>query len=181
MRGSTSVFTRSATGEDLDQFIDVRLRALGDSPFAFGSTAEREREFGRDTWATVLARVLRGGTLMLAVDGQRVVGMARGEPWEGRPRVGGLFGMWVDPAHRGSGVGRRLVDGALAWATSAGTIAVELDVTLGNLPAIRLYQACGFRDTGERSPMPRDPSILEMRMRLELPGPPHASATLPGQ
>lgn len=169
MTRSTSVVTRPANVEDLDRFIDVRLRALGDSPFAFGSTLEREREFDRDAWATVLARVLRDGILMLAVDdGLRGVGMARGELWDGRPGVAGLFGMWVEPAHRGSGVGRRLVEGVLSWAASVDISAVELDVTLGNAPALRLYQACGFLDTCERSPMPRDPSILEMRMRLEL-------------
>lgn len=168
MTSSTSAVTRAATVEDLDRFADVRLRALADSPFAFGSTLEREREFDRDTWATLLARVLRDGILMLAVDGLRGVGMARGEPWDGRPGVAGLFSMWVEPAYRGLGVGRRLVDGVVAWAATAGTSAVELDVTLGNAPAVRLYQACGFLDTGERSPMPRDPSILEMRMRLEL-------------
>ncbi|MBO0681603.1 MAG: GNAT family N-acetyltransferase [Candidatus Dormibacteraeota bacterium] len=169
MTRSTSAVIRPATVEDLDRFIEVRLRALGDSPFAFGSTLELEREFERHTWDAVLARVLRDEVLQLAVDGSRTVGMARGEPWDGRPGVAGLFGMWVAPGHRGLGVGRRLVDGVLAWATSAGSFAVELDVTVGNLPAVRLYQACGFRDTGERSPMPRDPSMLEMRMRLELP------------
>ena len=33
---------------------------------------------------------------MLAIDGEVAVGMARGEPWDGRPGIAGLFGMWVD-------------------------------------------------------------------------------------
>jgi ribosomal protein S18 acetylase RimI-like enzyme/adenylylsulfate kinase-like enzyme len=166
--GRTAVDIRAARNEDLDVFIDVRLRALGTDPFAFGSTVAQERARPRADWRSTLARIQEHGVLMLALNGQRAVGMARGERWEGLSGVAGLFGMWVDPAYRGAGIGRQLVDGVLAWARAAAFGRVELDVAIGNTAAIALYASSGFRDTGERRPMSRDPSIIEQRMRLDL-------------
>lgn len=60
-----------------------------------------------------------------------------------------LIGMFVSEAARGLGAGRALVNAALAAARSrAGVLVVTLTVTEGNLPAIRLYESCGFRTFG---------------------------------
>jgi ribosomal protein S18 acetylase RimI-like enzyme len=149
-------------------FIDVRLRALASDPSAFGSTLAGEQKHSREDSLGDLLRIQEHGILMLGLDGDRAVGMARGERWDERPGVAGLFGMWVEPVHRGTGLARRLVEGVLSWARSGEFSAVDLDVTVDNLAAIRLYEAMGSRDTGERFAMPRDPSILEQRMSLPL-------------
>jgi ribosomal protein S18 acetylase RimI-like enzyme len=42
-------------------------------------------------------------------------------------------------------------------------------VTESNASARRLYERCGFSATGERQPLPSDPSLAEIRMRRDLP------------
>lgn len=51
----------------------------------------------------------------------------------------------VIPAFRGRGVGRRLVDSALALAQRQQMVAVSLAVDSANFPAIGLYETTGFR------------------------------------
>jgi GNAT superfamily N-acetyltransferase len=79
-----------------------------------------------------------------------------------------LISMWVDPAYRGQGIGRRLVEHVLDWARSNGANSVSLWVTESNSPAIELYARCGFRSTGETQSLPSDETLLEQRMVLEV-------------
>ena len=56
-----------------------------------------------------------------------------------------LFGMYVPPSSRHAGLGRTLVDAALAHAAARPGIAiVQLTVTAGNTSAQTLYERCGF-------------------------------------
>ncbi len=60
----------------------------------------------------------------------------------------------VDPEWRGRGIGRRLVQSAIAIARAARRKAVSLEVVWGNTRARRLYESLGFD------------SVLEKRSRL---------------
>lgn len=51
----------------------------------------------------------------------------------------------VAPAARGSGHGRRLLQGALAWFHSSGCTEVRVVTQASNLAAQRLYQSAGFK------------------------------------
>ena len=51
--------------------------------------------------------------------------------------------LYVDPAVHRRGIGRQLVLFALEHLSGAGEVSVE--VLSGNVPARRLYEACGFR------------------------------------
>ncbi|WP_343600174.1 ribosomal protein S18-alanine N-acetyltransferase [Mycobacterium sp.] len=53
----------------------------------------------------------------------------------------------VDPAYRGRGIGRRLLDGLLDFA-AGGT--VHLEVRTDNAPALALYRSAGFTRVGLR-------------------------------
>lgn len=55
-----------------------------------------------------------------------------------------ISGLAVDPAHQGAGVGRRLVEAALADARARGARKVSLRVLASNAGARRLYERCGF-------------------------------------
>jgi RimJ/RimL family protein N-acetyltransferase len=70
-------------------------------------------------------------------------------PWEGMRHVGSL-GMGVRQEARGRGIGRALVAAGLDAATESGITRVELEVFASNAPAIRLYEAAGFRHEGRK-------------------------------
>ncbi len=62
----------------------------------------------------------------------------------------GRLGVGVLLAHRGQGIGRRLVSTAVDGARAFGLARVELEVFSSNEPAIRLYRELGFEREGCR-------------------------------
>ena len=87
----------------------------------------------------------------LADDGDAVVGrlsLAR-DVHPASAHVADL-GLMVAATHRRRGVGRGLLDQAVAWAESAGVRKLELHVFPWNEPAIALYEAYGFEREGLR-------------------------------
>lgn len=82
----------------------------------------------------------------------------------------GLFSMWVDPRHRGRGVGEALVRAAVSWAMQQGYERMLLDVGDSNVAAVAFYTRLGFRPTGVTGslPPPRDHHLehqRELRLR----------------
>jgi ribosomal protein S18 acetylase RimI-like enzyme len=139
--------------EDWAAFREVRLRSLLDSPDAFGSTYGEESSSTERAWRDWAAGRWRGGTAAVfagrGADGA-VVGTATGAEFEAEPGVAHLYAMWVSPDARGAGLGRALVEAVVAWARDRGCARLVLSVTETNETARRLYEACGFVDTGER-------------------------------
>ncbi len=84
------------------------------------------------------------------------------------PALVHLYQMWVAPECRGRGVAQRLLDTALAWTRERGARFVELDVTLGNSAAARLYQRAGFRAVNAPAPMRAGSGLMLQPMRLVL-------------
>jgi N-acetylglutamate synthase len=58
--------------------------------------------------------------------------------------MAGLFDIVVDPAHRGQGHGRRLVEALLRQAAREGAARAYLQVRIGNDSAVSLYRSLGF-------------------------------------
>jgi len=79
-----------------------------------------------------------------------------------------LVSMYVRPKARGRGVGEALVAAVFAWAQARDAKTVHLWVTESNDPARALYERCGFSPTGERQPLPSDPSLDEIAMARPL-------------
>ena len=52
--------------------------------------------------------------------------------------------LFVDPAHRGRGVGRALMDRARDFSRASGAIRIELTTERANATAQKLYRACGY-------------------------------------
>jgi ribosomal protein S18 acetylase RimI-like enzyme len=61
---------------------------------------------------------------------------------------GGVFAVYVDAAHRGTGLARALVETAIARAREERLSVLHLTVTMGNDAARRLYAGLGFRTYG---------------------------------
>jgi GNAT superfamily N-acetyltransferase len=139
----------------------VRLTALKEAPYAFGSTWENEKDKSELDWRDAVNSRAR---FVAELDGQ-VVGMAAvGEA--GISRVASLTSLWVDPRARGKGVGDSLVLAAIAWATDAGHNQLLLWVTDGNAYAERLYERHGFRRTGDTQQVRLSEDRLECEMSL---------------
>lgn len=152
--------------DDIDVYRDIRLRALQESPSAFGSTYDTELQRPHDEWVDRVARTASGNdrAMFLAFDDDgECVGLAGCVEDElGADRQ--LVSMWVAPSCRGTGLARDLVDAILAWAKDVGARQIALWVTRDNGPAQRLYERSGFTVTGDVQPLPSDPCKDEVRM-----------------
>jgi GNAT superfamily N-acetyltransferase len=165
---------RALTTDDYALYRDVRLQALVADPGAFGSTYERESTFTDDEWRE---RVVGGDRLAsffvdelddvegLAVPGVAGTGGIFFSEWDPQPMV---VGMWVDPAARGRGSGRRLLDATVAWARQTDATDVMLWVVQDNAPAIALYERYGFVASGKVDTVPSNPCAEELEMRMPL-------------
>jgi len=143
----------------------VRLRALQDSPSAFGSTYLRESQFTDEEW-DARARNVDGKRAVgyLAVDGEEYCGIAACFLDETELQKADLVSMWVAPEYRKAGVGRLLVDAIVRWAADRGVESLRLMVTSRNDAAIEFYKRLGFSMTGRTEPYPNDPALFEYEM-----------------
>jgi GNAT superfamily N-acetyltransferase len=168
------VIERAGVG-DWSAIRQARLSALTDAPHAFASTFEHEVDLDGESWQ----ERMRTGAWFIARDDGDPVGLVGGvaDRETGGPH---LVSMWVDPRARGRGVGSALVEAVKAWAVTAGAVTAGEDtaarqqlilwVADGNDDARRLYERCGFHDTGRRQPLPSDPSVGESLLSCSLAG-----------
>jgi ribosomal protein S18 acetylase RimI-like enzyme len=156
---------REVSPADWETMRDVRLTALRETPDAFGSTYAREAAFSEEQWrarissrsVTYLAYLADGAAEAAGIAGVYVV-----------DGTADLVSMWVRPSARGQKAGEALVTACADWARDHGHDEMFLWVTESNAPARRLYERCGFTPTGDRQPLPSDPSLPEIRMRRAL-------------
>src|SRR5262245_45019348 len=143
----------------------LRLHALADAPTAFGSTLAREEGFPETVWHERAAGGAMGAdrVTFIAERGARWIGLATGLADDPEAEGPVLVGMFVDAAERRHHVGRALVEAVIGWARARGDSQLSLRVTATNTPAIALYEACGFRMTGE-SRVGHTPSLAELCM-----------------
>jgi ribosomal protein S18 acetylase RimI-like enzyme len=144
----------------------IRLRALADTPLAFGSTHAREAAYAPEHWEKWAreSAAARGRAWFLAIARDDAadaeadpdpppVGLAFAVIDADVPERAHLFSMWVAPEARGTGTARALVDAVVAWTAAQGARTLHTAVTIGNEAAARLYAGAGFVDTGRREPL----------------------------
>jgi ribosomal protein S18 acetylase RimI-like enzyme len=105
-------------------------------------------------YADFLGRQLAdpSAVVLTAERGGEVIGYALGAVVDHdymalRGPAGLLYDILVDPAHRGGGVGRTLLDAALAAFAAKGAPRVVLSTAQRNEAAQRLFERAGFRRT----------------------------------
>jgi ribosomal protein S18 acetylase RimI-like enzyme len=132
--------------EDWQTFRRVRLAALKEAPYAFGSTFEREAKLSEKHWRSAVVQRTRWAAEL----GGEVAGTVSAGPGE----FGGsaaLTALWVDPRFRGRGIGSALVEAEV------------------NLTAERLYVHHGFARTGRVSEVRPGEPTLENEMSKQVP------------
>lgn len=136
---------------DAAQYRELMLAAYTLAADAFTSTAEERAAEPESFWVRRIADPSGLGAALGAFEGDALVGTVAVE-FSAKPKTrhkAHLIGMYVQPAARGTGAGRALVEAAIVHAQSReGVSVLQLTVTEGNEPAIRLYRAAGFEAFG---------------------------------
>jgi RimJ/RimL family protein N-acetyltransferase len=150
--------------DDLDVIRHLRLRSLAENPEAFGSTYEgtrRREQADAGYWESFLAV---GPCLLALPEGAETpLGIARVAPPDEPDGPAMILSVWTAPEARGTGTGRALIDGCIDWAEDhLPGVRLRLHVMRRNAPARRLYERCGFAETG---PDPEDPEQITMERR----------------
>jgi len=104
----------------------------------------------------VIVLVAEGGGVLL---GYTYAGLEGIDYMALRGPAGVLYDIVVDPAHRGRGIGRMLLDATMAVLRERGAPRVLLSTAEQNVPAQRLFAGAGFRRT-----------MIEMTRELEVEG-----------
>ena len=161
---------RAFTADEWRVYRDLRLRALADSPDAFGSTLEAEEGRPDAEWSRRLASGADARwklPLVAEVRGEPI-GLAWGRIETSTPDVAALYQMWVAPSHRGLGAGRMLLEAVIAWARAQNASYLDLGVACGESPARRLYERAGFQPMGAPQPVRPGSGLFGQPMRLAL-------------
>src|SRR5215469_13782525 len=88
-------------------FKAVRLRALQDAPYAFGSTYAKESQFPDSEWLVRVERMNgERGVGFLAMEGQSACGIVGSFLDQNNPHQAHIISMWTAPTHRQRGIGQ---------------------------------------------------------------------------
>jgi ribosomal protein S18 acetylase RimI-like enzyme len=138
------VVRRFDFGRDIEAVLRFQVETYERNFPGFRVTESFLRDYRRQ-----LKRMARTWTEGLFVVEQE--GQARAFIWVGlistlvSPCVGYIKNLYVEPGLRRTGWGRELVRVAEGWCRDRGASQVELDASVCNAEAMRLYERCGYR------------------------------------
>ncbi|WP_207540385.1 GNAT family N-acetyltransferase [Sabulicella rubraurantiaca] len=138
---------RGILPQDVSRYRKLRLDGLRAHPEAFGASWEEEAAQPLAWFAESLERnIIFGGVSAETSELIGIVGFHVPDSAKQRHK-GVLWGMYVEPRARGTGLGAALVTRVLQQAL--GTVEqVRLTVVVTNKVAIRLYERAGFEKYG---------------------------------
>ena len=136
--------------EDWQVYRDLRLAALQESPGAFVATLEQEEALDEQRWRE---RVGRSRRLVAERDGAVLGVVSVGHDDEAHAGTAELFGLWVTPEVRGSGVAWKLVEAGADQAFRDGRSHLSYWVGTGNGRAVAFASSFGFRPGNRRRQM----------------------------
>jgi len=123
----------------------LRLEALHTDPMSFAVSPDEERRRTDDEIAAMLTGP--STAVIVAIHEAEAIGMigfAR-ESEVKRRHSGTIWGVYVQPKHRRTGVGQSLLQSMLSFVSQIdGLYCLRLGVNQNNNSAIQLYQANGF-------------------------------------
>lgn len=149
----TEITVRALHEDDWQDYRSVRLAALRDSPHAFVATLAEEESYDESLWRERMQRSVR----LIAEADHKAVGVVSigrtQQEGEDAEHVGEVFGLWVAPDYRGTGVATRLVEEGGAEARRHGSTHLIYWVGTENGRAVAFASGMGFRPTDFRRPM----------------------------
>jgi [ribosomal protein S18]-alanine N-acetyltransferase len=176
-RRAVSELIRPATGRDLDAIVAIERVSFSDPPWSRSSFAslldDPQAQFFVATVKSA-ARDPRSGMQTELTDSSVGPVPGSGDSIAGYVVTwvvfdqGDLSNLAVDPALRRRGIGRRLLEAAIAGARAAGARALFLEVRESNAAALGLYSSRGFTPVGRRRGYYRQPTEDALVLRLDL-------------
>ena len=143
------VIIRQGTNADVEQFRELRLDALEESPTAFPADYSAYVEHPRSFWENRL-KSDEGGTIFLAEHEKQLIGITgirRGESSKTKHSAT-IWGVYVRPPWRGLRNADSLIETCIDWARLRDVNIVKLGVTAASQSAISCYERCGFSISG---------------------------------
>jgi len=175
-RESTHYPIRKATSADIAELIRMQ-RALQENTDAVRDNLLRPNPTGAGRlYAYYLDRIGDELTQLLIAhkaESKRAVGMGTGKIWVHADclpsQSGELIDLWVDPEHRGRGVGRRIIEQLLQFFRAHEIQFLAVNYVNGNLAAESLWRKLGFEPalvtaTADRLDVQRTLSVPSKRI-----------------
>ena len=154
---------RFLSGDDAGEYWRLRLEALEGDPEAFSASAEDHRSLSLDEVRKRLGSESQEQFVVGAVEDGRLIGTAgfyREKGLKTRHK-GRIWGVYVTPAGRGAGIGKRMLHKVLERvAEMEGLDQVLLSVAATQSAAFCLYRSLGFELFG------REPRALRIGNRF---------------
>ena len=145
-----TITIRDASLADAEQFRELRLFALQESPTAFSADYEINARQSISFWKNRL-RPDDHGNIFVAEHEKQLVGMTgirKGDSSKTRHSAG-IWGVYVRPEWRGLRIAEGLIELCCEWAKLREVQIVKLAVMSTNESAIRLYERSGFTVYGK--------------------------------
>lgn len=148
---NSKTIVRKLLKEDLQAFFNLRLEALKNFPSGFLSTYAEEKAAGPVLFENLLSNQEAGNVIFGAVlDGKLIGCLGIYQKNQATiQHISTIWGMYVQPDYRNSGVGKALLTVALEHAKNELKCqVVNLSVDADNISAIKLYESFGFKSWG---------------------------------
>lgn len=165
------ISVRPITSTDWPAYRELRLKALKESPQAFGSTWQQEILLPEQDWSAraIASESGQSARGFFAISKDEVCGLVWCLISDSDPHVANIYSLWTDPSVRGQGAGRRLLEKCIAWTNGKGVRHIRLSVTQDESPAMQLYKSQGFCTVGEPEFLHPGLDIKTQKMELRLP------------
>lgn len=142
----SQIIFRRFNADEAAAWQKIRLEALANAPEAFGQTLEHAQKQPIDDFRETVSGAFPP---FAAFDGDKAVATA-GFHILGGPKMshrGVLWGMYVSPAYRSQGIGRKLI-GSIIDSARGRVEQIHLNVVTTNTAAYNLYRSMGFTAYG---------------------------------
>lgn len=160
------ITVRALSESDWQLYRAARLRALDESPAFFTARLADEAHQGEQFWRDRMVQSVR----LVAEHEGHAEGTASLAASVDDPATGEIFGLYVVPEARSTGVSWRLTEAAAALATRQGYRRLFYWVGVDNARAIAFAKNFGFRSTGHRRPSRvADLDLGDQEMAMVLP------------